>query len=55
MKKYVLVLSIIFGIGTAYALPMTCQCTKGKMTVSVGEGGVEMSCSDGGKVSCEID
>ena len=54
-KLFTLLFSTFLGISTAYALPMTCSCTEGNMRIETTDSGWEMSCTDGGRVSCVIE
>ena len=53
MKKFALAFAVLASF-TVTAIPMTCACTKGSITVSVEGGRMDMSFSDGGRVSCDI-
>lgn len=53
MKKICLILCLISS-SSLVAAPIKCTCTSGDMTVEIEGGKTKMSCSDGGKVSCEL-
>ena len=53
MKKVMLVVCLFSTFATT-AKPMTCKCTSGSMVLTLDGDRFEMSCTDGGRVSCTL-
>ncbi|MEH8022096.1 hypothetical protein [Rheinheimera metallidurans] len=54
MKKKLLFVSILAVFASLPLSAMTCTCTSGSMTVEFKDGKTSISCTGGGRVSCEI-